>query len=144
MLASWTLGLAHSSDIVSQWQSGANIFVWPPLSSHDDACCLIHNCIEDGLRVLAKNHDNYSPGVALMGERIFPFKKFRDRQRAMVTGRFHNLLVWDQHRDSLRVTSSCSTWVCLIRSVLLIHLPACHGPVGHGLMKWHSLEQFVL
>lgn len=58
-------------------------------------CCWIHNYIEDGLRVLAKNHDSYSPREALMGERIFPFKKFRDRQRAMVTSKFHNLLVWD-------------------------------------------------
>lgn len=56
-------------------------------------CYWIHNYIEDGLRVLAKNHDSYSPREALMGERIFPFKKFRDRQRAMVTSKFHNLLV---------------------------------------------------
>lgn len=32
-------------------------------------CCWIHNYIEDGLRVLAKNHDNYSPREALMGKK---------------------------------------------------------------------------
>ena len=68
--------------------------MWPPpRTSHGDACCLIHNCIEGGFCVLAKNHDNDSPREALMGERIFPFKRFRDRQRTMGTGKFHNLVV---------------------------------------------------